>query len=135
MRIRVNRFRDLFYSGDWHTQLTASLKLAKEETGSNEIRSAIQALEGLLASIDECIHTVTVVQDVPIEMDTKFLMGHVQKAIDVEPASAQITHTGQIAVTVTGRGSHQHVHGMATSIFRDGLSAAKADIWFKNNFR
>lgn len=135
MRIRVNRFRHLFYNGDWHTQLIASLKLAKEETGSNEIQSAIQALEGLLANIDECIHTVTVVQDVPIAMELKFLMGHVQKAIDVEPASAQITPSGQIALTVTGRGSRQHVQCWASSMLRQGLSAANAEIWIENNFR
>ena len=132
MRIRVNPFRNLIYNGDWHSRLLASLALAKEETGSNQIRIAIDALEEQLASIDECIHTVTVAQDVPVEIDAKFLMSHVQKVIDVEPAWAQFTTSGQIALTVTGRGSSQHVEDIASAVLRRGLSVAKADVWLKN---
>lgn len=135
MRTRLNPFRGLIYDGDWHTRLVASLKLAKEETGSTEIRIAIEVLEKQLANIDECIHTATAVQDVPVEIEVNFLMKHVRKDIDVELASAQITSSGQIELTLTGRGSRQHVQGMASSILSHALSAARAEIWFNNEFR
>lgn len=124
-----NRFRGLFYNGDWHTKLVRALKLAKEETNSNSILSTIEILEGLLALEDECIHTVTATQNVPPSMGAHFLLEHVGQCIDVEPATLNLAANGAIELTITARGNREHVLDVAKAILSSGLSSAKARLW------
>lgn len=129
MRSRPNRFMNLIYNGDWHTRLSNVLGLAREGTGSQEILAAIEVLERLLASTDECIHTVTASRPVPPSMSAQFLMGYIKESIDVEPAALKLALNGDVELTITARGDREHVESMARAILSSGLSSAKAKIW------
>lgn len=129
MRTRPNRFRGLFYNGDWHTKLITALQLAKEGTCSQELLATIAVLEHQLAQTDECVHTVTATQTVPPSMGVQFLLGHIERCIDVEPANLQLAPNGEIELTITARGDRDHVLHMAEAILSSGLSTARARIW------
>jgi hypothetical protein len=129
MSCRPNRFHGLFYEGDWHKRLVDAIQLAKAETRSNDLLSAMEALEHQLTKTDECVHTVTAIQAVPPSMDVQFLMLHVKRCIDVEPATLQLIPTGEIELTITARGSLRHVQTMATAILSSGLHLAESEIW------
>jgi len=124
-----NRYRGLFYDGDWHTKLVTALKLAKEGTHSKGILSAVEVLERQLAQEDECIHTVTATQTIPPSMRAHFLLEHVGQFIDVEPATLNLATNGDIELTITARGNREHVLDMAKAILSSGLTAANARIW------
>ncbi|WP_265946234.1 hypothetical protein [Dechloromonas sp. A34] len=125
---RPNRFHNLFYDGDWHTQLATALMLAKKSTASQELVAAIEILENQLAKNDECIHTVTVVQAVPLGMEAAFLMNCIEQCIDVAPANLCQTSTGHLELTITARGDRKGVQSMAASILSYGVAQAKAMI-------
>lgn len=123
---RPNRFHNLFYDGDWHTQLATALMLAKNSTASQELVAAIEILEHQLVKTDECIHTVTVVQTVPLGMEATFLMNCIEQCIDVAPANLCLASTGHIELTITARGDRKGVQSMAASILWYGVAQAKA---------
>ena len=129
MRTRPNRFRGLFYNGDWHTKLITALQLAKEGTCSQELLATIAVLEQQLAQTDECVHTVTATQIVPPSMGVQFVLSHIEQCVDVEPAAIRLNSNGHIELTITARGNRQHVLGMAEAILSSGLSSAKARLW------
>lgn len=129
MKNRPNRFRGLLYNGDWHTSLVTALDLAKAGTRSQEMLAAIEILERKLALADECVHTVTAVQAVPHSMGAQFLLTHIQQCVDVEPATVRLAPSGDIELTITARGSREHVLSMAEAILSSGLSSAKVKIW------
>ncbi len=131
---RPNRFRGLFYNGDWHTSLLTALQLAREGTCSQEISATIDVLERQLAKTDECVHTVTALVAIPLSMDAHFLMSHVTPCVDVQPATLTLTPTGDIELTVTARGTREHVFCMAQAILNQGLRSAKAKIWVDTFF-
>lgn len=131
MKNRPNRFRGLFYNGDWHTRLVTALKLAKEGTCSQELLAAIEVLERQLAQTDECVHTVTAIQVVPSSMRAQFLLNHIRQCVDVEPATLLLAQNGDIELTITARGNREHVHSMAEAILSSGLASAKARIWIE----
>lgn len=125
---RPNRFHSLFYDGDWHTQLATALVLAKNSTASQELVAAIEVLEHQLVKNDECIHTVTVVQTIPLGMEASFLMNCIEQCIDVEPANLCLTSTGHIELMITARGNLNRVQRMAASILSYGVAQAEATI-------
>jgi hypothetical protein len=129
MICRPNKYRGLFYDGDWHTKLANAVHLAKAGTQSNDLLSAIEVLEHQLAKTDECVHTVIAVQAVPQNMDGQFLLLHVERCIDVHPATLQLNSAGEIELKITARGTWGDVQSMATAILYSGLSRAKAEIW------
>lgn len=129
MRSRPNRFSNLFYHGDWHSRLVSSLKLAKEGGCSPEIQGVIVILEKLLSESDECIHTVTVTQTIPIGMAPNFALECVRDCIDVTPAELSLSADGELSLTITARGAREHVLGMAKAILKCGVSTARAAIW------
>lgn len=134
MLSRPNRFRGLVYNGDWHTRLVTAIQLAKEGTGSQDILATIEALERQLTQTDECIHTVTATQAVPLNMDTQFLMSYIKQSIDVEPATLNLATNGDIELTITARGDRKHVYSLANAILSSGLAGAKAKIWVEMLF-
>lgn len=123
---RPNRFHNLFYDGDWHTQLATALVLAKKSTASQELVAAIEVLEHHLVKNDECTHTVTVVQTIPIGMEASFLMNCIEQCIDLEPANLCLNSRGQIELMITARGSLNRVQSMAASILSYGVAQAKS---------
>ncbi|NTV69831.1 MAG: hypothetical protein HGA71_06755 [Azonexaceae bacterium] len=125
---RPNRFRNLFYDGDWHSQLATALMLAKNSTTSQELVTSIQTLEQQLMKTDECIHTVTVVQTIPLGMEAAFLMNCIEQYIDVEPANLCLTSTGHIELMITARGNLSAVQSMAASILSYGVARANGII-------
>ena len=125
---RPNRFHNLFYDGDWHTQLATALVLAKKSTASQELVAAIEGLEHQLVKNDECSHTVTAVQTIPIGMEASFLMNCIEQCIDVEPANLCLTSTGHIELTITARGNLNSAQNMAASILSYGVAQAEAII-------
>lgn len=129
MENRPNRFRSLFYNGDWHTKLVTALQLAKEGTCSQELLAAIAVLERQLAQTDECVHTVTATQIVPPSMAAQFVLSHIERCVDVKPATLRLAPTGEIELTITGRGNREHVLSMAEAILSSGLASARARIW------
>lgn len=134
MAKRFFRHLSLFYNGDWHTDLLKSLELAKDATCSNEIKAAIEALENLLSTSDECVHTVTVSHQVPGGLDAFMVMSHVQEQIQGEHASAAFKEPTTIELTLTGRGSRSHVLFVANSHASSAISAAKAEVWVRLQF-
>ena len=102
---------------------------AKERTGSPTILAAIDALQHQLAQSDECIHTVTVIQAVPPGMDASFLMKQIQESTYILPASLGRTPNGDIELTITTRGTREHVMGVAKFILKNGLLDAESKIW------
>lgn len=129
MKNRPNRFRGLYYNGDWHTKLITALQLAKEGTCSQEMLSAIAVLEHQLAQTDECVHTVTATQAVPPSMGAQFVLSHIEQCVDVKPATIRLAPNGEIELTITGRGSREHVLSMAEAILSSGLASSRARIW------
>lgn len=125
---RPNRFHNLFFDGDWHTRLATALLLAKNATASEELFAAIEVLESQLTKNDECIHTVTLIQEVPIGVESKFLMKCIVRCIDVQPANLCQNSDGHIELTITARGNPSSVHGMAALILSRGVSQAQAII-------
>ncbi len=124
----------IFYNGDWHTKLLSALKPAKVETSSPEVRRAIESLEKLLATSDECIHTVTVMREMPDGLDGTQVMCHVQNIIRGERASAALKFANAIELTLTARGSRRHVVLAANTLLSEGISAAKAEVWARLRF-
>lgn len=136
MRRHPNRLLNLVvYDGDWHTRLVTALELARDGTRSKDLLSAIEVFEHQLLKSDTCIHTVTAVQVVPLGMDVELLKSCIEECIDVQPATLQIASGRNIELTITARGSLEHVHRMATSILSSGFSVAKAKMWAELNFR
>ncbi|WP_295003511.1 hypothetical protein [uncultured Dechloromonas sp.] len=131
MKNRPNRFRGLLYNGDWYKKLVTALKLAKEGTCSQELLATIEVLERQLSQADECLHTVTAIQVVPSSMRAQFLLNHIRQCVDVEPATLLLAQNGDIELTITARGSREHVHSMAEAILSSGLALAKAKIWIE----
>lgn len=125
---RPNRFHNLFYDGDWHTQLATALVLAKNSTASQELVAAIEILEHQLEKNNECIHTVAVIQKVPVGMEAAFLMNCIEQCIDVAPANLCLTSTGHLELRITARGNLNRVQGMAASILSYGVAQAEAII-------
>lgn len=134
MKIRPNRFRGLVYNGDWHTRLVTALQLAKESSYSQGVLAAIEVLERQLEQTDECVHTVTASQTVPASMGAQFLLSHIEQCVDVKPATLRLAHNGDIELTITSRGSREHVLSMAEAIFSSGLSSARAKTWIETAF-
>lgn len=122
---RPNRFHNLVADGDWHTRLSTALKLAKNATASQELFASIEVLEHQLSENDECVHTVTMVQPVPLGMDTRFLMKCIELFIDVEPSNLCLTSTGHLELTITARGDQNGVQDMAKLILSHGVAEAK----------
>lgn len=129
MRSRPNRFANLFYDGDWHSRLISSMELAKKGSRSQEILSAIATLEQLLSESDECQHTVMAVQAVPAGIALEFALDCVRECIDVTPAEIRLSASGELVLTITGRGDYGHVQLMAKSILSCGINRARAAIW------
>lgn len=122
---RPNRFHHLLDDGDWHTRLATALRLAKCATSSQELVSSIEVLEHQLAENDECIHTVTMSQAVPVGMDASYLMKCIEQVIDVRPASLCFASTGHVELTITARGDLNSVQCMAKSILSYGVAKAQ----------
>lgn len=105
------------------------MELAKKGSRSQEILSAIATLEQLLSESDECQHTVMAVQAVPAGIALEFALDCVRECIDVTPAEIRLSASGELVLTITGRGDYGHVQLMAKSILSCGMNRAKAAIW------
>lgn len=94
----------------------------------------IESLEKLLATSDECIHTVTVIREMPEGLDGKQVMRHLQTTIGGECASVALKFPNAIELTLTARGGRRQVLSAANTLLSEGISAAQAEVWVRLRF-
>ncbi len=116
-------FSRLLYHGDWHTNLQSSLELALASVQSRVTRKLLEALIKRLKECDECEHLVTQAIEAPSGMNSSYLLAFIEKEM---PFVMTAKVDGQIiSVTVTLRGSVEHVNGILIDELRLALNSAK----------
>lgn len=125
MKKRINPFDGLVYDGDWHSRLLVALKLAKEDATSTELQNAIVEFERVLVKHDECLQTVTAFRLLPLGIEPDFVVECTTSTSYGEVADVSLTGNGSIALTLTMRGSLNHVEHRAASLMERGIAAAR----------
>lgn len=113
--------------GDWHKQLREALIVAENSTSSPHILKHVAQLKAAMAREDECIHTITIRQPIPLGCDTDYIVQKL-KFSNCEDARIDTDEPGFISINFTRRGNRKYVEERAMKDVAIAMRAAK-QLW------